>query len=278
MKDMKDIQTGRVLIIPDVHQNLAFVKNVLEQEDYWDHLVFLGDYVDTHLTVDNITAYNFKATLEFFSELKKTHGDNVTFLVGNHDVSYLSTYKSNDSAERGSPYACSGWTRSKGTQFNRYADPKWINSLELCIRLGDWVCVHAGFMYPHFKPMISEWDNIKALHKEWENDRLLLSSRFATGTHWIGNVSPVRGGRSSHSSPVWVDFMDEFEPVENVRQIVGHTTTPAIPKWKDTHNICVDAMQTCYAVWQHNEVTVKQAYNGQVCRMEDYAFERDERI
>ena len=37
------------LVIPDVHQNIAWVKNILEKEnpDKFDKIIFLGDFFDS---------------------------------------------------------------------------------------------------------------------------------------------------------------------------------------------------------------------------------------
>lgn len=277
---MKHIKQGRVIVIGDLHQCLMYPQTILEREEHWDHVVFLGDYLDTGMPITNHVYHSPRNTVEWLSEFRKTHGDNVTFLAGNHDVSYLSTWQRVGVTHRESSYTCSGWTRSKAKQFNHYADPEWVDSLELCIRLGDWVCVHAGFQYPHFKPFMSEWDNIEELHARWEEDRLQIrpSGRYGLGGHFIGMVSPCRGGSDDNSSPVWVDFIEEFAPVEGLKQIVGHTGRPPQPIWRGPDNICIDGMQQYYAVWQDNQVTIKHAYTGEICNPADYSLERDESL
>jgi hypothetical protein len=277
---MRNIQSGRVIVVGDIHQNLSYIQAILDREKHWDHLVFLGDYIDTHKTIDNITCYTVRETLEYLAGLKAEYGDKVTFLVGNHDVSYISTYTKSGIPPKDSFYTCSGWTRNKAKAFSGYVDPDWMKSLELCIRLGDWVCVHAGFCYQHFKPFMSEWDNIESLHQEWEQDKSQIHPRgkYADGTHWIMDVGSCRGGPAMYGSPVWLDFMYEFVGVDNVRQLVGHTSFPDIPKWRGENNICIDGMQSYYAVWQNNEVVVRHAFTGEACKMSDYLLERDESI
>ena len=90
---MKNIITGKTLIIPDVHQNIGFVNDILRKEDWFDHCVFLGDWFDTFRNIDNKVAYSMKETCKWINS--KLDDDRFIWLLGNHDLSYISSYVSN---------------------------------------------------------------------------------------------------------------------------------------------------------------------------------------
>ena len=76
-----------MIIIPDIHGR-TFWKEVVNKYESED-IIFLGDYLDPY-PIERISKdfaiENFKEIIEF----KKTHMDNVTLLLGNHDfMSYI---------------------------------------------------------------------------------------------------------------------------------------------------------------------------------------------
>ena len=217
---MKYINSGRVLIISDVHQNLAYVKACLDLEIY-DHVIFLGDWLDTFFEIDNETFFSVNKTCEeinyYFHEL----GEKAIWLCGNHDIAYLASYMPySHKVKPAGEYCCSGWTKTKAKEFNKYINPDWVNNLELCVRVGDYICSHAGFHFDHFKPYQSELDNIVNLWHKWEKDKFTFFNEY---NHWIWQVGRLRWSNSPHQvgSPVWLDW-GEFTGIDNFKQIVGH--------------------------------------------------------
>jgi hypothetical protein len=253
---MKKITEGKVLILGDIHQNLAYSNAILKKEDKFDHCVFLGDWFDTFRQIDNTIAYSMKETCKWINS--KLDDDRFTWLLGNHDLSYVSSYKQNDFQPRGTHYCCSGWTKSKAKDFNRTIEPEWIKKLELCCKVGDAYCVHGGFSYDQFKPFMSEEDNIINLYNDWEETK---STFMHDNRHWIGYVGPSRHGMDRYSSPVWLDFFDEFRPLDNVRIICGHTNSRFNPYCKENsagmENWCIDNEQKMYIVYQDGKFEIK---------------------
>ena len=256
MKKLFTVTPGKVLIIPDVHQNIGFVNAILKKEDKFDHCVFLGDWFDTFRQIDNTIAYSMKETCKWINS--KLDDDRFTWLLGNHDLSYVSSYKQNDFRPRGTYYCCSGWTKSKAKDFNRTIEPEWIKKLELCCKVGDAYCVHGGFSYDQFKPFMSEEDNIINLYNDWEETK---STFMHDNRHWIGYIGPGRYGMDRYSSPVWLDFFYEFKPLDNVRIICGHTNSRSNPYCKENsagmENWCIDNEQKMYMVYQDGKFEIK---------------------
>jgi hypothetical protein len=253
---MKNISTGKVLIIPDVHQNIGFVNAILKKEDWFDHCVFLGDWFDTFRDIDNKVAYSMKETCKWINS--KLDDDRFIWLLGNHDLSYISSYRKDTFSIRGNYFCCSGWTKNKAKRFNCTIDPEWLKKIELCCKVGDAYCVHAGFSYDQFKPFMSEEDNMEHLYNDWEETK---STFMYDNTHWIGYVSPSRYGMDRYSSPVWLDFFDEFKPLDNVRIICGHTNSRHNPYCKENskgmENWCIDNEQKMYMVYHNGKFEIK---------------------
>lgn len=75
-----------MIIIPDIHGR-TFWKGALRNRETED-IVFLGDYVDPY-DYEGITTEQAIANLEEILAFKHEHPDNVTLLLGNHDLGYL---------------------------------------------------------------------------------------------------------------------------------------------------------------------------------------------
>lgn len=229
--------TGKVLIIPDIHQCIGFANKALEME--FDHVVFLGDYFDCFEKPDGWYV-GIKDTCAWLNETMDKLGTKATWLIGNHDLAYMATYRKRQFPSKNTFYSCSGYTRSKATEINKRLRPDFFANLELCVNVNGFICSHAGFVYEHFKPMLSAEENILALYESWERDK---HSFFLVPWHWIGSIGPCRGGVDSVGSPIWLDWNVEFFPVEEIKQIVGHTNY-----WNDdttmikekNGNFCVD--------------------------------------
>jgi hypothetical protein len=261
---MKKIENGKVLIIPDVHQDIDFVRTAL-QETY-DHVVFIGDWFDT--LRDDV--FGFEETVNAVNSIFDMLGDKATWLPGNHDIAYIASYNKNFTKARPNEnYLCSGVTRSKVKKFSKHINPKWFNVQELAVHVGDFVISHAGFNLKSFAPygqdglMPTELGQISNMVKVWEETRL----EFQHMTHWIWMVGYSRGGPFEYGSPVWQDWNQEFVPLDDVGQIVGHTCQDGFHNIRMKHfnghkNYCIDTNQKAYAIWDDNKLTFRSMEDG----------------
>jgi predicted phosphodiesterase len=237
---------GRVLLIPDSHQNLWFIRKALaDYVDNVDHVVFMGDYFDTHFEINNITHFGMKHTIQYLMDTSKSLGDKATWLIGNHDATYFGNWNPDYTKSISNVnYYCSGWSGSKQKEFNKHVDPEWMFNTELAVQANEFTIVHAGFHYHQFKPMMSEQENVEDMVKRWNEDK--KDFRFTHG-HWIYNVGTIRGGRDPVGGPLWLDWTNEFTPVDNLNQIVGHTSKfqdePRTMEGQNSVNYCIDSMQ-----------------------------------
>ena len=77
----------KVLFVGDVHNHSYMFQEIekLDKLHNFDKVIFLGDYVDDWST-DN---HNSLSTLDTVINLKNSNREKYTFLLGNHELSYL---------------------------------------------------------------------------------------------------------------------------------------------------------------------------------------------
>ena len=74
------------IVIPDVHGR-KFWRDVVKGRET-ERIIFLGDYLDPY-EVEGITPEDAYQELLAIIDFKKVHPENVTLLLGNHDLGYL---------------------------------------------------------------------------------------------------------------------------------------------------------------------------------------------
>lgn len=76
-----------MIVIPDVHGRTFWRQAVYEYLGK-EHILFLGDYLDPY-TYEGITPTDAYKVFHEIIELKKVHPEDITLLLGNHDLHYL---------------------------------------------------------------------------------------------------------------------------------------------------------------------------------------------
>lgn len=209
-----------------------------------DKIIFLGDYFDCFEKPDNETYFGIKEVCLWLSEKRKELGDKAIWLTGNHDVAYLASYIPNSyTVRKNGFYGCSGYTRSKASEINKYLDPEFVLNMELCCQANGYVVSHAGFHYNHFLPFSSELDNVIRLYHKWDEEK---NSFYHQAYHWIWDIGQRRGGMHDVGSPVWLDFTTEFVDIPEMPQIVGHTSGRNYRQRGNSY--CIDAYRSVYCV------------------------------
>ena len=77
----------RIIILGDIHGR-TWWKDILDNEQY-DLVVFLGDYVSTHHDISTMAQIN---NLKDILDFKENNPDKVILLRGNHDLDHLGYY------------------------------------------------------------------------------------------------------------------------------------------------------------------------------------------
>ena len=204
----------KYLFVGDVHNHSYIFDDVdrLDKEYNFDRIIFLGDYVDDWLT-DN---HDSLKTLDKIFSLKEKDPNKYTFLIGNHELSYLG-------------YKCSGHM----TELEDIMEMKLKENLDkldlyTSIQCGDreYICTHAGITNKFINNILKGKDN-------WKTELENMNQTKLKSLCLLNMVSYIRGGLSSFSSFLWADLREhllynqEVEPIIP-NQIIGHTPVKTI--------------------------------------------------
>ncbi len=195
----------KIITIGDLH-GLPVWKKIAP--DDWDHIVFIGDYVDSFYFPDNEIVEN----LEEIIKLKKANPEKVILLWGNHDLGYL--------FRGASLHGCSGFRREMleplAEIFNNNR-----NLFQTAWQAENYLWTHAGIVQRWFANFIE--------NQVIPNDINLaatLNRLFDAYYLPLFHVSHVRGGRQWESGPFWADMSETMnDPIRGFHQVVGHTHT-----------------------------------------------------
>ena len=191
----------RTLIVPDIHNDVQRVDAIIASlSGRFDQICFLGDYFDDFgdrpTDVEQVAGW-LRASLE---EPKRIH------LLGNHDVAYLFP---------GDHTWCTGSTPEKMRAIRAVLDDARLDRLRAAFEIDGWLVSHAGF-HPS---MTGGLNGPELVAMADESLRVL-----ATGApHPLFAAGFARGGPAPFGGVTWLDFTEEFQPIGNLHQLVGHT-------------------------------------------------------
>lgn len=221
----------KIIVIPDIHGREFWKEAVKGHEN--ERIVFLGDYVDPY-PYEGIEPGRGLETLEQVIEFKKQHPDNVTLLLGNHDLGYLS--------------------RIVCECRMVYANEAAIRML-LFTNLGLFDLVHVvdggghRFLFSHAGVTLG-WIEQRAEHlqgvaedPELLNEMLHDRERLPRLLVLLSDVSYLRGGEQDWGSPVWADAGELTIRQDNIPgfiQIFGHTQGNGPVSMADGMANCLD--------------------------------------
>jgi len=197
----------------------------------WDHLVFVGDYVDSFEYDDQHILENLMEVIR----LKATFPGKVVLLWGNHDLAYLFLGKQG--------HGCSGFRPEMAqnlhdlfTQNRDFFQAAW--------QTGKYIWSHAG--------IVGSWYE-KFIEKKTTGDETLsdtLNRLFREYDPTLFHVGPLRGGIHKHGGIFWADFRETLtDPLPGFYQIFGHTKTgngilTFFSENKTTSVTCTDCLET----------------------------------
>lgn len=205
-----------MIIIPDIHGR-TFWREALRNHET-DDIVFLGDYVDPY-PHEGITTPQAIANLKEILAFKHQHPDNVTLLLGNHDLGYLCpdinmcrhSYEYEDVIEALLADNLSDFVLCTSRQIlgktyifsHAMLNTYW---LELCKQY-----LHIDYSHPgQIAPMLNE----------------AFAAQRPKMFELLAVVSHYRGGDSTFGSIVWSDLDETQIPgaiVDDTYNVFGHT-------------------------------------------------------
>lgn len=177
----------KTLIIGDLHGNLEVLEHALSQRTT-DRVVFVGDYLDSF----NRSVEDQVLVLSKVLKAVRNNPERFTALVGNHELSYMNpTMK------------CSGWNFKTDDIVSNML-PAMEALLEDSTYVGEFLVTHAGVN----AGLLEELD-------------MNLGEYLNNEDYY--QIGKARGGFFKYGGLFWNDFNMEFEPIPNVKQIMGHT-------------------------------------------------------
>jgi len=164
----------KILVIPDIHEDLEFLKYIIAIEDTvtFDHVVMLGDYFDPPGDV-NPSEDRLQQMAGTLLGLREILGDRLHMLCGNHDLPYYAL-RPVCGENTGRPNNIIGnWlsntTCERAEIINSLWDEDFWKSLKGSVMLDGWLFSHAG-VHPDWWNTAARNCTERARHLEWAWD------------------------------------------------------------------------------------------------------------
>lgn len=237
--------TKSVLLLGDVHLKTHTCDRIIHAECP-DFIVCFGDIWDDFS--DTVEENRF-AALWLQKMLQK---DNFICLWSNHMISYA--YPNNLYT------SCSGFEMEKSKAINSVLTKEDWNKLQWYYVLDDYICTHAGLSIYHLPPLLKVNFTIKDITDYL--DEQIKSAEIAlinNRGHWLYAAGRARYGREKWGGLTWFDWDVEFNPIENLNQIVGHTPHSQV-QYKEgvnSKNWNLDTHLAYYGIWNGKKMEIK---------------------
>jgi hypothetical protein len=245
----------KIVIVADPHNDYKKLDEIITKEN-GDINVCLGDWFDSFILDDTS---NYITTAKYLKDVFLPNPKNYT-LFGNHDLHYLFNAPTT---------WCSGYEQWKYDAIDDvigkvrgHIQDKFYWS----IVVDDILLTHAGLDQRLVSPTCSTNEDIFKYLDQCSNEA--TDKLKSDDLHWFYQVGHSRGGRFRAGGIVWCDFDCEFQPIDDLRQIVGHTSqwetgratqhiTEGVMNIVDANNICIDCNLNQYFVLINGKLEIK---------------------
>ena len=217
---------SKILIIGDIHQKIASVRDVLRYEKDTDLTIQLGDVFDDF--DDNI--YEVEAAAHWLRE--SLHNSRRIHLMGNHDIHYMS--KSPGSL------ICSGFASWKHEVISKILTDKDWNNIRYFYSINNIWLSHAGITRYWFEhPVLGT--TTSTINDKIDAAKVALSANDISNTGCINAADHYRGGRHKKGGLLWNDWRN-IDFFQDIMQIVGHTPSSSVSYKSNNENngVCLN--------------------------------------
>ena len=254
----------RTLLIPDIHQDGAFLARILVREPIteFERVILLGDYFDARDPSCRGPG-PARRTAQLIRQLESVLGDRLVLLLGNHDLPY---FVHKIASRRGASVISDprGWESILGIAPESQSTARAVCDewdLAFWRRLRPFAFVqgvlvsHAGLHRRFWPRRVRSVDRaLEKLGEQW--DQALDALAGGGPAHPILSAGQARGGAvDSVGGLTWLDWDDEFVDDLPVGQIVGHTSTTSRRQHGRSH--CIDYGQCAYGVLEGGELSMR---------------------
>lgn len=224
----------KLLVIGDVHNHIKAAEEIASKYEKTHKVIFVGDYFDDFHDSPKV-AINTAKWLK-----KSLYKPNRIHLYGNHDLQYTPYCETYIGSRQIKLYMCSGYTPEKDYEVKKILTIEDWSKVKLHHFEFGWHFTHAGMAKMFFEhPIKGMTDDVIFDVIEKINIKFLNREQ----TDIIGGAGYCRGGMNPVGGITWSDHNQEADPVENIKQIYGHTPINDIDVLEDNGgiNICVDS-------------------------------------
>lgn len=251
----------KTIIIPDLHNRVDFVESALSSPALqpYDNVVFLGDYFDDFYDTPRDAA-NSAIWLK-----QSLHKPNRIHLIGTHDIWYR--FPENQFV------IASGNTEQKANAINNILTGKdWHMVIPYYYEQG-FLMSHAGvhsyligqYALKH-KRIFGKYivDNNLQLSAQEIIDQIIKPATEEGLEDVKNNIMNswfeagfIRNGIQKVGGITWLDWQQEFQPIPNLNQIVGHSElrVPQSKITKNSKNYCIDTKNHHIGILEDGEFT-----------------------
>lgn len=225
-------------IIPDIHNKWKRVEvHILTKEN--DGCIYLGDYFDDF----NDTVEHAKNTATWLKEQLTNKKD--VFLLGNHDIPYM--------FPNVTAYRCSGNTEAKSKAINEILTQEDWARFKLCHFEDNFLFSHAGVHLHTFGRPMDDTVNLETIEMVCQS--ALASSKFGRPSMQL-MAGRSRGGRQDVGGITWLDWDDEFTPIQGINQVVGHTphAEPICRIFNNSINFAMDTHLKYFGILENGTI------------------------
>jgi predicted MPP superfamily phosphohydrolase len=205
----------RIISIGDLHGRDYWRELALwDNPDKYDHIVFVGDYVDSFDKSNVEILHNLIKIIEF----KKKYPEKVILLLGNHDVDYMLATSPAEFAHR-----CTGF-RPEAFWDLKDMFRRNMRLFDVAFQIDNYIWTHAGIHAGWYEYKIEKYIEIGD-----ENLAYTLNRLFWTNHEMIFDNDIHRGGRQKYAGILWADkVLLITKPLKGYHQIFGHTAIDSI--------------------------------------------------
>jgi len=195
-----DSHKKKIVILSDLHNNIEKFNKIIQHESA-DINICLGDWFDSFNLDDS---NDYKKTADYL--MRYLSAPNNYTLFGNHDLHYLFN----------NHYTmCSGYEDRKFFAIDEILGSERqniTNKFKWRFWIDDYLCTHAGLFSDYIDPSVKNNDDLNLFFvKEIERANIALRT---DQNHWFYYAGRSRGGPKKGGGIVWLDFRQEFQPIE----------------------------------------------------------------
>lgn len=187
----------KTVVVGDIHGDFDKACTFLNMANDDTAVIFVGDFLDSWYNSVDDQVESLFAAVEAVER-----GKNVLICRANHEQSYLK-----DSAR------CSGWS----SETQRLVDAYGLTRIEDVLQ--DWIWLD----FDHAKPILITHAGVSALNFSHEDVTADHVDHWLEYSPTLYAAGAARGGTALVGGILWCDWWREFEPLKNIRQIVGHS-------------------------------------------------------